>query len=415
MVIIPAGPRTGVRPRSRATRELVVISACLAAFLAYLCAERLRLDRSLLRVPLRVAVTGTRGKSGVARLIAAGLRESGLRVLAKTTGSQAVLIHPDGSESVIERPGPPSIREQVRVVERAASAGAGALVVEFMSIGRECLETESRRIVRPGSLALTNVRLDHLDAMGRSKADIARTLAASIPAGASLFLPAEEFHEVFGETCSRLGSRLVLLERGPDDADRPAGGEFEPNLRLALAVLESLGVSRAVARQGMDKASRDFGSLRAWRASFGTPPRPVWCVSAFAANDPESSAAVLARLPSLLPAGAGPLVGLLALREDRGDRTLQWVHAAGQGFFRDFEHVAVLGGAALAAARRFRKALGPDIRNFSFVPDPRPAELMERLAGPAGRAPVLVGLGNIRGAGEDIIRYWQERGTPYGH
>jgi poly-gamma-glutamate synthase PgsB/CapB len=372
-------------------------------------------------------VTGTRGKSGVTRLIAAGLRESGTPVLAKTTGSKAVLILPDGSEEEIARPGAPSIREQLRVVERAAAAGAEALVIELMSIGRECLDTESRRIIRPGLLALTNVRPDHLEAMGRKREDIARTLSASIPGAAKVFLPAEELHQVFKETAGRLGARLFPLDRPlAEAADLPAG-EFEANLRLALAVLESLGVGRAAALAGMAKAAPDFGSLRAWRAAFGTPSRPAYCVSAFAANDPESSAAVLARLPAILPAGAGPLLGLLSLREDRADRTLQWVRAAGEGFFKDFEHVAVLGRPALAAARKFRKALGPDVRRFSFVPDFRPGELMERLAGPAASAspartwagpvcpiPVLVGLGNIGGAGEALIRYWQEVGTPHG-
>ena len=38
----------------------------------------------------RVAVTGTRGKSGVTRLIASGLRASGAKVVAKTTGSRPV-------------------------------------------------------------------------------------------------------------------------------------------------------------------------------------------------------------------------------------------------------------------------------------------------------------------------------------
>jgi gamma-polyglutamate synthase len=360
-------------------------------------------------------VTGTRGKSGVTRLIAAGLRESGARVLAKTTGSKAALILPDGSEEEIERPGPPTIREQIRVLERAAAAGAGTLVIELMSIGREYLEAESRRIVRPGLLALTNVRLDHIEAMGRTKEDIARTLAASIPRAAKVFLPAEEFHRVFEGTSARLGARLILLDKPLVGAEGPATGDFEPNLRLALAVLGSLGVSRTTALQGLAKASPDFGSLRAWRASFGTPPRPAWCVSAFAANDPESSAAVLARLPAILPAGSGPLVALLALREDRGDRTLQWVRAAGEGFFKDFEHVAVLGGPARAAARRFRRTLGPDIRRFSFEPNPRLAELMERLVGTAGRDAVLVGLGNIAGAGEAVIRHWQDVGTPHGH
>jgi hypothetical protein len=54
--------------------------------------------------------SATRGKSGTTRLIAAGLRASGARVLAKTTGSKPRLVFPDGSEREIPRPGPASIR-----------------------------------------------------------------------------------------------------------------------------------------------------------------------------------------------------------------------------------------------------------------------------------------------------------------
>jgi poly-gamma-glutamate synthase PgsB/CapB len=170
----------------------------LLTFLSYLVLERLRLGRDRRRIPLRIAVTGTRGKSGVTRLIAAGLRESGAGVMAKTTGARPALILPDGTEEEIPRPGRnPSIREQVRVVRRAAAMKADALVAEMMSIGGECLFTESRRIVRPGILALTNVRLDHLDAMGAGKEDIARTLTAAFPEGAVIFIPNEESCPIF--------------------------------------------------------------------------------------------------------------------------------------------------------------------------------------------------------------------------
>src|SRR5512135_3914272 len=109
----------------------------LAGVLLYLAVERLRLARALRRLPRRVAVTGTRGKSGVTRLIASGLRASGAKVVAKTTGSRPVVILPDGSEREVARAGPPSVREQVRLVEMAASLGADTLVAEMMSIGGE--------------------------------------------------------------------------------------------------------------------------------------------------------------------------------------------------------------------------------------------------------------------------------------
>jgi poly-gamma-glutamate synthase PgsB/CapB len=394
-------------------RELILAASCFFLFLIDLAVERFRLDRARRRVPLRVAVTGTRGKSSMTRLIAAGLRESGVAVLAKTTGSRATLILPNGSEVGIARPGGASIREQVRVVERAAALGAGALVIEMMSIGRECLAAESRRIVRPGLLALTNVRLDHLEEMGHSKAEIARTLSASFPEGAAVFLPAEECQPVFEETAARLRSRLVQVG---DEFSGSAGltyEEFEPNVRLALAVLQALGVDRTAALRGMGRVHPDFGSLRVWSVELACPPRACLCVSAFAANDPESSSAVVTRARGTLPSMRQSLIGLLCLREDRGDRTMQWVRAAGSGFFAGFDSVAVVGRPAPAALRRLRKVLGSDIRKFSALPKASPAELMRRLIPPAGPTPVVIGLGNIGGYGEKIIDYWENVGTPY--
>jgi poly-gamma-glutamate synthase PgsB/CapB len=363
-----------------------------------------------------VAITGTRGKSGVTRLIAAGLRESGARVLAKTTGSKPVLIFPDGSEREIPRAGLASIREQVRLVALAAETGADTLVSEMMSIGPECLAAESRGILRPGTLALTNVRLDHMDEMGRRKEDIARALASAIPERAHIFIPKEELYPVFEEAALRTASKLHPV--APSAAVGGCGegvpllfDEFEPNVRLALAVLASLGVGEETAMRGMTQASRDFGSLRVWRARFGNPPRRAVCVSAFAANDPESSAAVLSKAGASLLPHSRTMIGLLSLREDRGDRTLQWVRAAREGFFRDFAQVVLLGRPARAALRKIRKSALPGGPVFTQDDGSSPEGLMDRVVSAAVGEPVVVGLGNIVGPGERIVRYWEEKGT----
>ena len=60
--------------------------------------ERLALHRSLLRIPIRVVVNGTRGKSTVVRLLAAALDEAGIPALGRSTGSAAELVLPDGGE-----------------------------------------------------------------------------------------------------------------------------------------------------------------------------------------------------------------------------------------------------------------------------------------------------------------------------
>jgi poly-gamma-glutamate synthase PgsB/CapB len=365
-----------------------------------------------------VAVTGTRGKSGVTRLVAAGLRESGVRVLAKTTGSKPILIFPDGSEREIPRAGPGSIREQVRLVFLAAATGADFLVSEMMSIGAECLAAESRQILRPGTLALTNVRLDHLDEMGRRKNDIARSLALAFPEQADIFIPKEEIYPVFEESAVRTASRLhpvaplaTVVE--PSPGPRLSFGEFEPNVRLALAVLASLGVERETAERGVAGASPDFGSLRVWRGRFGDPPRPAVCVSAFAANDPESSAAALLKIGGEFPHALRRWVGFLSLREDRGDRTLQWVRAAGEGFFREFARVVLLGPPARAALRKIRKSSLPGCTVFSVFDGSSPEVLMNRVVSAAPGEPIVVGLGNIVGPGERLVRFWDEKGTPH--
>jgi len=80
----------------------------VAALLLLLLARALLLRRALSRVPIRIHVGGTRGKTTVCRLIAAGLRSEGVRTLAKTTGTDPLLILPDGTERAWRRAGPPT-------------------------------------------------------------------------------------------------------------------------------------------------------------------------------------------------------------------------------------------------------------------------------------------------------------------
>src|SRR5258706_8422896 len=108
----------------------LVPPALVACLTAYGVWEVRRHSGYLARIPVRVHVNGTRGKSSVTRLIAGGLRASGRRVFAKTTGTMARMIDPEGREIDVYRVGRPNIIEQTRVIRRAAEAGADVLVVE---------------------------------------------------------------------------------------------------------------------------------------------------------------------------------------------------------------------------------------------------------------------------------------------
>ena len=84
---------------------MTLILFFLALSLGYLWVETVRLRRWQEGIPLRVMVTGTRGKTSVARSLASVLREDGRKVLAKTTGSEAALLLPDGTERPLHRRG----------------------------------------------------------------------------------------------------------------------------------------------------------------------------------------------------------------------------------------------------------------------------------------------------------------------
>lgn len=387
-------------------RILFVPAALLVLFVAFLALERAGLARWRAKVPLRVCITGTRGKSSVTRLTAAALRASGLKVAAKTTGSRPMLIFPDGREKEIRRAGLPSILEQKRVLRWAARLGADALVVEMMSIRAETLGAESRRILRPRILGITNVRLDHLDDMGRTKAAIAAAMSSAVPEDGIVFLPAADDDPSFRRAAEERGS-TVRIVRGDGAPEGFPKLEFAENLRLALAISEEMGVERAAALRGMTAAAPDFGGVKIWtlreaRAAFA-------CLSLFAANEPESTRAALTEALGRLAVSPAALVGLLNLRADRGDRTRQWLDALENGFFGDFDRLVFIGDHARALGR---------IERWSRRPRPIVSALVSRNpeAIMAGIRPFLVngsavvGLGNMGGVGEALVEHWARLG-----
>jgi len=389
-------------------KMLLVPALGLAVLLIYLYIERRALRRTLNKIPLRVCVTGTRGKSTVTRLIAAALREAGYRVLAKTTGSKPVVIFPDGSEKEIERAGKPTILEQKRIVRLAGKVRADAFVVEMMSIRPEVMAVESRKLLRPRLLAITNVRLDHLDDMGRTKDEIAASLAAAIPFQGTVFVPEEEFYPVFQKTAEERGARIAKI---PQLAGAPAGLEFPENIRLALAISDVLGIPKETALRGMAKARPDFGGLRIWKAR----PEPLkddwYLASAFAANEPESTKKVLALIRERYPLFPRRMIALLNLREDREDRTRQWLEALQTGFFDAFDELVFIGDHARALARK--KFSGPSsTTKISAWPTRRPDKIMDRIFAAEGESRGVVGMGNMGGLGGELMDYWARIGAP---
>ncbi len=286
---------------------------CWVGWLAW---ENCQHRRNLARLRLRIHVNGTRGKSGVTRLIAAGLRAGGYRVLGKVTGSAANWIDPDGAERPIPRRGLPNIRELIRTVKEATRCQADALVCECMALQPELQQFSERRLVQSHIGVITNVRHDHEEVMGPDLPAIAASLARTAPQ-AGLLVVTPETAALLGGVIADSGS-LRLAEASqvsaPELAAFPFAVEAE-NVALALLVCELAGMPRPQALAAMQASQPDSGNLTVRQL-----PLPgagsLRFVDALAANDPESTQILWQRYTN----GTADAV-LLHTRADRRLRT----------------------------------------------------------------------------------------------
>jgi hypothetical protein len=189
-----------------------------------------------------------------------------------------------------------------------------------------------------------------------------------------------------------------------------AAGEFPDNLRLVEAAAASLGIGPSVIASGLAKARPDFGSLRVWRAPVAEGSAGLFLASAFAANEPESSALVLAALRRRYPSLPAKTVGLLNLRADRGDRTRQWLSAIQDGFFDSFERLVFIGDHTRALARLARAGQLTRIPAVGLV-ERDPVRIMSRLRALIPEESLVLGLGNIGGPGGALVEHWSRTGA----
>lgn len=357
-----------------------------AAWVAFLVLEQRSLRRARESVPVRIMVTGTRGKSSLVRIIAAGARVAEPATWGKITGDVPTLILPGGDE-VIRRRGGARLAEQGRLLRRCRRGGARCLVVEAMTITPDLMRAEAR-LLSPQVTALVNVRDDHQETLGEDPARQRRAYLDSLPAR------------------SRIVTRdpaLVALLPGPS-LPPAAPAPPHPGSLAALApvqrelvlladdVLATLGWSSAAALQAMVAAAQ---------AMEGAPRRVAWgageavLLDAFSANDTESLGVLWEGWRRSLGA-ARPWSVILATRADRPLRTRRFCDwLAGRD---DVEAVYVTGSHRAAACALLRRR-GLDVRDFGRAP--ASMSLLEGAAAVplADGVPVLVGLGNSRGLG----------------
>ncbi len=379
------------------------------------CLEAYWHRRHRLRIPLRIHVNGTRGKSSVTRLIAAGLRSAGICTCAKTTGTLPRFIHPDGSEEAIERVGRTNVIEQVHIIRQAADLHAEAIVLECMALHPLLQSLCELDIVRATHGVITNARPDHLDVMGPTPADVARALAGTVPVKGTLF------------TAERDPRQLRILEQAACDRESKFQSvkhaevanvtpaelhgfsyiEHPDNVALALNVCQSLGIERQTALQGMWAAAPDPGAMSQWTVE--QQGRRLVFVNAFAANDPQSTDCIW-NLANTMNSQADSRIAVVNCRGDRPERSVQMAEMCSA--WPNLDNVLAIGtGTELFLKRALGMGISP---RRLHAAERLPAEsILNRLQAVAGHLGLVMGLGNIAGVGMELVDLFRMRSLQF--
>ena len=274
-------------------RPEIYIAIILLSIIILLFIEAIRHRTALAKIPIRIHVNGTRGKSSVTRLIAAGLRAGGLITSAKTTGTLARFIYPDGTEDDIYRMGHTNIAEQIKIVKKAADLNSQALVIECMSLHPLLQSICELKLVRSTHGVLTNARPDHLEIMGPLENDVALALAGTIPIRGKYFISEKKHLNIFNKAVADRNSQLFHVDQKAIDAitdeeiKKFPYEEFKENVALALSVCASLNIDRDVALTGMWASTPDPGAMSIYALHYHD--HHIIFANGFAANDPVST------------------------------------------------------------------------------------------------------------------------------
>jgi poly-gamma-glutamate synthase PgsB/CapB len=389
------------------THAIVLGSLTAATIIGGLIESRQHRLR-LAKIPKRIHVNGTRGKSSVARLIAAGLRST-MTASCKTTGTLPRMIMPDGREYPVFRPAKANVIEQVRIVKTAVECETEALVIECMALRPRLQWLCEDKLVRATHGVITNCRADHLDVMGPGEEDVTWALAGMIPVGQKLFTAERRHLQILQNACDDRGCELipVTLEEveaiTQADLDPFPYLEHAENVALALKICADLGVDRETALTGMWAAIPDPGAMTAHNMEFFG--RRIHFVNGFAANDPESTERIWNMAIERYP-DTQKKIAIFNCRADRADRSRQLAQAIHA--WQPADHYLLTGSGTWLFARFAVKA-GIDPMKLIYAEGQGADQIFETCVANAGESALIMGMANIGGPGLDIVQYFSNR------
>jgi len=355
--------------------------------------------RIIATIPLRIHVNGTRGKSSVTRLIAAGLRAGGLRTFAKTTGTAPRIIDAEGKDRIIHRLRSASIGEQIRLMRYFANEKPDAVVMECMAVQPEYQWISEQKMIKSHIGVITNARPDHLEEMGPTLDDVRKSLSNSVPYNGKVVLGEDAMINTISPVAEYRKSELRIADEqkiSEKDLADFSYLEHPQNVAVALDVCSAAGIKADIALAGMQKVKPDLGALVVNKLDFGNGS--ILFVNSMAANDPVSTLKIWNFVERRYPLEGYTCI-YLNCREDRRSRTRQLL----QLIYEDIKpDRSIVRGQKVDSMVKHVKYHSPQTYT-DILQDTKPMgssiELFKKL--PADS--LLFAIGNQVGFGQDLI------------
>ena len=267
-------------------------------------------------IDTRIVVSGIRGKSSTVKRLDDVFNRRGYNVLTKITGNQPTLIR-NGEVIPIDRPGPYTtlyeninvLREFAPVLESYTPEDVG--IFENQGITEYTTRLFNQRFVKPHVVVLANIRQDHQDTLGKTRRDIARAFARTIPEGTHVV--SGELHPVLDEymrdEIAQAGGEFTQVSI-PEDQRGRIGAETVYAVNDVLRVLDHDPVPEGQLNEYLDAIQPRWVSLPRGRVFNGAE-----------INDIESTEAIRRAL-----AGDNEVLPFVYLRADRRSRTASFAN-----------------------------------------------------------------------------------------
>ena len=284
---------------------------------------------------IRIVVSGIRGKSSTVKRLDDVFNRRGYDVLTKITGNQPTLIQ-NGDVIPIERPGPYTtlyentnvLREFIPIFDSYSPENVA--IFENQGITEYTTRLFNQRFVKPHVVVIANIRQDHQDTLGKTRRDIARAFARTIPPDTHVV--SGELHPVLHDymqaEIEQAGATLTQVSI-PEDQRGRLGAETIYATNDVLRVLDKDPVPEEQLNAYLDAIQPEWQDVPGGQVFNGAE-----------INDIESTEAIRRAL-----AGDDRILPFVYLRGDRRSRTASFASYLNTLADRDLIHKARAGGA----------------------------------------------------------------------